>query len=582
MDRDSLLSEFPAVPTEEWERVIRESVPGADYPSKLIWHPEEGLAVRPYYRSEDLAGLSFLDAAPGEFPYVRGINATCDWRIREEVDIADPEEANRAACQAVAAGAEGIVFSAARIDASSDIALLLANLSEIPVQFANASRSVARLLIDRLRKKPHGAAISADIDPLTDLDFTAELLRGKTPGLRPFQIRAEEFQEKAAGAIEEAGFAAAAGVDFIAEMQERGLSIRQITDSLSFSFAMGPEFFLQIAKLRAFRIVWAEAVESFGGNNEDAKAVVHARTSRWNTTVYDPHVNILRTTTEVISAILGGAGSISVAPFDDCYRDPGESSRRLARNTQIVLKHEALLSRVADPLGGSYLIETLTNAISTKAWKLLQEIESAGGFQKAKAAGIVDSVLERRLSARDQATATRCLVLTGTNRFADPSENLPNYADPERIGSIRRAAQAFEQLRTRSERHAAAFRQLPRILLVEYGDAKMRRARSQFAADFFACAGLRSDTQCIERPEEIAETDADLIVLCSSDAEYLPIASELLPMLKNRGSQAIIVIAGNPESAEQLRALGIAAFIHMRSNAVDSLAALQRQMGIGE
>lgn len=580
MATESLLSEFPAVSTEEWERIIRESVSGAEYASRLIWHAEEGLAVRPYYRSEDLASLAFLDAAPGAFPYVRGYSATGDWHIREEVDFSDPEEANRAACRAIAAGAEEVAFVAARIETSSDIALLLANLNEIPIHFENVNHSGARMLVDRLDKKPHSAPISAGIDPLADLDFTAELLRDANSGIRLFQIHAESFQESAAGCIEEIGFTLAAAVEFTAEMQERGFEIGKITDSLSFSFAMGADFFLQIANLRAFRMVWAQAVESFGGNEEDAKASIHARTSRWNTTVCDPHVNILRSTTEAISAILGGAGSILVAPFDDCYRPPEESSRRLARNTQIVLKREALLSRVADPLGGSYLIETLTNAIATKAWKLFQELESAGGFRKAKAAGIVGSVLERRVTARDEATATRRVVLTGTNRFADPSETLPNHADPERIGSIRRSARSFEQLRIRTERYAAASARLPRILLAEFGDGKMRKARSQFAVDFFACAGLASETKFFRSPEEIADSDADLIVLCSSDAEYLPVASELVPMLKARESRAGVVIAGNPDGAEQLRTLGIHAFIHVRCNAVEVLSALQRQMGI--
>ena len=580
MATESLLSEFPAVSTEEWERIIRESVSGAEYASRLIWHPEEGLAVRPYYRSEDLGSLTFLGAAPGEFPYVRGNSATGDWRIREEMDVQDPEEANRAACRAIAAGAEEIAFVAARIETASDVALLMGNLNEIPIHFENLTHSAARLLVERLSKKPHSADISASIDPLADMDFTEELLRDATTGFRPFQIRAEDFQERAAGCIEEIGFALAAAVDFLAEMRERGFGVGKITNSLSFSFAMGPEFFLQIAKLRAFRMVWAQAVESFGGSHQDAKAAIHARTSRWNTTVYDPHVNILRATTEAISAILGGAGSILVGPFDDCYRKPEESSRRLARNTQIVLKREALLSRVADPLGGSYLIEALTNAIATKAWKLFQELESAGGFRKAKAAGIVDSVLERHVAARDEATATRRLVLTGTSRFADPAETLPKHADAERIGSIPRAAQGFEQLRIRTERYAAASARLPRILLAEVGDAKMRTARSQFAADFFACAGLASEIEHFESPEEIAASEADLIVLCSSDAEYLALASELMPMLKARGSRAGVVIAGNPDNTEQLRALGNAAFIHIRCNAVEVLSALQRQMGI--
>ncbi len=168
---------------------------------------------------------------------------------------------------------------------------------------------------------------------------------------------------------------------------------------------MGPEFFIQIAKLRAFRLVWAKAVESFGGAEETARTSIHGCTARWNATLYDPQVNILRATTEALSAVLGGADSISISPFDDWFRHPDESSRRLARNTQIIFKQEAFLSRVSDPVGGSYLIEALTNSIAARAWKLFQELESAGGYRKAVDTGLIASVLEKRLQSRDEAVA---------------------------------------------------------------------------------------------------------------------------------------------------------------------------------
>ena len=580
MATESFLSEFPPISTEQWEHIIRENVKGAEYASKLIWHPEEGLAVKPYYRADDLAGLHFPDAAPGDFPYVRTARLTGDWRIREELDIADPVEANRAACSAVAAGAEEIAFHRTRLEGPSDLAILLANLHEIPLHFAGVSQACARLLIERLRTRPHETSISADLDPLAELDRSAEIVRDAPAGFRPFVIHADEFQEHASGAIEEVGFALSAAVDFIAEMRARGLDIDRITASLSFSFAMGPDFFVQIAKLRAFRLVWAKAVESFGGTHPATKLPIHARTAHWNKTIYDSHVNILRATTEVISAVLGGADSISCAPFDECYKQPDENSRRLARNTQIVLKQEAMLSRVADPLGGSYLVEALTNSIASKSWKLFQELEAAGGYQKTGATGVIASVLDRQTRSREQAVDSRRRALTGTNRFADASERASDRVDRLRIDSRPRAAQAFEALRLRTERFIHHADNKPRILLAEIGDARVRSVRSQFAADFLACAGLPTSIQKFEQAEQIADSDADVIVLCTSDAEYLPIAEKLLSVLRVRGDRPSVVIAGNPETAEQLRNLGVACFIHLRSNAIEVLTALQQSIGI--
>ncbi|HEY2469963.1 MAG TPA: methylmalonyl-CoA mutase family protein [Terracidiphilus sp.] len=580
MATETLLAMFPPVPAEQWERTIRETVAGPDYAAKLIWHPEEGLAVRPYYRADDLAGLSFLDAGPGEFPFVRGTRCQGGWRICEKIDLVDPEEANQRAIEAIAAGAEEVAYARARIESESDIALLLANLNEIPVHIGNANQQTIRLLLERLKNHPHLAGLSTDINPLADIEFSAETLHDHVPDLRPFLIDAESFQENGAGAIEEIGFALSAAVDFLGEMQDRNFEIDRVADAVRFRFAVGPEFFIQIAKLRAFRMVWAQAAESFGCRQEHAKAVIHASPSHWDKTLYDAHINVLRSTTEALSAVLGGADSISIAPFDECSRPADDSSRRLARNTQIILKHEALLDRVADPVGGSYLVEVLTNAIATKAWKLFQELENAGGYRKAKDAGIITPVLARRAKVREDAVATRRRVLTGTNRFANVAEKSADLMSAPRKDASPRVAERFEDLRRRTERHSTIHGRAPVILLAEIGDPKMRSARSQFAADFLACAGLATEAHHFENLGQIAGCGADLVALCSSDAEYLGIAQNLMPALHQQGSQTKVIVAGNPDTVEELRNLGIIEFIHLRSNAIEALTAIQQQLAM--
>jgi len=310
--------------------------------------------------------------------------------------------------------------------------------------------------------------------------------------------------------------------------------------------------------------------------------VIHASPSNWNRTLYDRHVNILRSTTEAISAILGGADSISIAPFDDCCKSPSDNGRRLARNTQIILKREALLDRVADPLGGSYLIEVLTHSIAARAWKLFQELESAGGYRKAREAGIVTCVLEHRAKAREEAVANRRCVLTGTNRFAEVAEKVADFVATSLPDPQPRVASGLEHIRLCTEHYASVHGQLPLIVLAETGDAKMGSARSQFAADFLACAGLPSRVERFEGPAQIAASQADLIVVCSSDPEYLCIVQELMPALRTHGSRAKVVIAGNPDTARQLRALGVVDFIHLRSDAIGVLAALQLRLAIKE
>jgi methylmalonyl-CoA mutase len=577
---DHLLEEFPAVSTAEWESAIARDLKGADYEKRLIWRSEEGLAVKPYYRAEDLKDLAGMDAAPGAFPYRRGTRTTGDWQIREEIDAADVESANRAACAAVNAGAEGIAFSGLLVKRADELDVLLANLDEIPVHFERADERLLRLLIEWLGKGKSAARVSTGCDATASVDFAAEVVGCAPEGFVPFTIHGEAFEEAGATATEEVGFILAAGVDFLSAMQERGVEGERAAAALEFSFAMGSKTFSQIAKLRAFRMVWARVIESFGGTHSGARARIAARTSRWNKTVYDPHVNILRATTEAIAAVLGGADSVTVAPFDACYKQPDEESRRLARNTQLLLKHEAWMGRVADAGGGSYFIEALTDFLAREGWKRMQEIGTRGGYRKARAEGLIAKMMGRSMAGREKAVALRRRVLVGTNQFANPAERALERVEATRMSETKRGAQPYEEMRLRTERHAALTGVTPRVLLAEVGNVKMRTTRSNFAANFFACAGFETVTRRLKKATEIAAAEGDLIVLCSANAEYEAITAELMAKLKELGRTTPVIVAGTPEDTEKLAAAGVADFVHMRSNPVEVLTKWQERMGI--
>jgi methylmalonyl-CoA mutase len=579
METDNLLREFPPVSTQAWEDVIRNDLRGADYARKLIWQSPEGLSVKPYYRTEDAAELAQTQSTSGTFYHPR---STGDWRIREEIDAVDPEEANLAAQAAVAAGAEEISFLNVAIRNVSDLGLLFANLKTIPVHLANAGQPLVQLLSEWLTRRGDSPLVSAGWTPFANLDFSADIARNAPSAFVPFTIHGEDFEEFGATAVEEIGFTLAAGVDFLAEMDARNMPVDRSAASLIFSFSIGANYLFEIAKFRAIRRVWARAVESFGGTLDDTTIRIYARTSRWNKTVYDPHVNVLRATTEAMSAALGGADSICVAPFDECYKTPDVASRRLARNTQIILKHEAMLSRVADPGAGAYCLEVVTDFLAREAWKSMQKIETDGGYRKVGSEGQLRKCLERSLAAREKAVATRRRVFTGTNQYANPLERAMDRVEPLHSSDGRRGSRSFEQLRLRTERYAAHSGKLPRVLLCEFGDAKMRAARSDFAYNFFACAGFDIVRRRCENADEIADSKADVIVLCSSDAEYLGLSTELAKELAAKRRTTPVVIAGNPESAEQLRAAGVADFIHLQSNLVESLTNWQRRLGIKE
>jgi len=580
MGTEDLLREFPPVSTQAWEAAIARDLKGADYEKRLIWRTEEGLAVKPYYRTEDLKGLACLDSEPGEFPYRRGGRATGDWRVREEIDTTDAAEANRAARSAIAAGAEEIAFSSLSVKSSNELAVVLENLGEVAVHFERADEGLIRLLMGRLNDLRIAAAISTGCDAVASVEFAAEAIGAAPNGFVPFTIHGDAMEEAGATAAEEVGLTLAAGVDFLAAMGEREVDAGRAAAAIEFSFAIGSNYFFQIAKLRAFRMVWARAVERFCGKHEAARARIAARTSRWNKTVYDPHVNVLRTTTEAMAAVLGGADSVTVAPFDACYKKPDEASRRLARNTQLLLKHEAWLNRVTDAGAGSYYLETLTDFLAREGWKAMQAVEARGGYRKAKAEGVIARILEQSLTARETAVAARRRVMVGTNQYANRTERALDRIDEQRMNETRRGARAYEELRLRTERHVAAGGKTPQVLLAQTGDVKMRAARATFAANFFGCAGFEIAVRRFKKAEEIAAAEGDLIVLCSSDAEYLPIAVELMPKLKAQGRQTPVIVAGNPENATELTAMGIAEFVHVRSNPVEVLTKWQQRLGI--
>ena len=248
-------------------------------------------------------------------------------------------------------------------------------------------------------------------------------------------------------------------------------------------------------------------------------ARIAARTSRWNKTVYDPYTNILRATTEAMAAVLGGADAVTVSAFDDSYKQPDETSLRLARNTQLLLKHEARMGRVADAGGGSYYLEALTDFIAREGWKRMQTIERDGGYRRVRAEGFISLALGRSIAAREKSLALRQRVLVGTNQYANPAEQGLGRCEIGRASETKCGAQPFEEMRLRTERHAMARKKAPRVLLAEFGDVRVHGARSNFATNFFACAGFGTVTRRFRTTAEIAKAEGDLIVLCGAEAQ---------------------------------------------------------------
>jgi methylmalonyl-CoA mutase len=374
-------------------------------------------------------------------------------------------------------------------------------------------------------------------------------------------VAANEWHDRGATTVQELAFSMAAGVEQLTQAVAAGELVENKAPKLVFRYAIGSNFFLEIAKLRAARLLWSQVVTAFGvAAPEAAYLRIHAVTSNANKTIYDPNMNLLRAAAEALAAVLGGCDWLTVNAF--------RFESRLAQNVQRILAEECHLDRVADAGGGSYYLEKLTWMLSTEAWKLFQQIESTGGMAAFRASGGLERALAESQAMRERTIATRKRVLVGANMYADPTANV-DHESTEEVEEWRMAG-VFERIRGRTAKHMQKTGSPVRVLLLESGDARMRKARSNFCAAFFTSAGFVPSTA------DLITSDADIVVLCSSDAEYPDFARHCCPCFKGP-----VLVAGYPKELEgDLRSAGVAGFVYLGCNAVEVLEHCQDLLGM--
>jgi methylmalonyl-CoA mutase len=411
---------------------------------------------------------------------------------------------------------------------------------------------------------------------------------------RVISLNSHLFSDSGASLVQELAFGIAMAAEYLTRLTGMGHSIADITRHMQWNMGVGSAYFLEIAKIRAARLLFSGLQSAFDNNLSKCSPVfIHCQTTDWNKTLYDPHVNLLRVTAEAMAATLGGCNSLLVKPHDSWYSEPGEFSERIARNVQIILKEESYFDKVVDPSGGSYYIESLTNSLVENAWQLFLRIDERGGYVKAFTEGFIQEELGKTVSRRMEMISSRREVLVGTNQYPDFRESILEHVHPDiafpqtaynqnRIAEPLkhgRAAEGFEKLRLAVEKEPG---RRPKVFMLTYGNLTMRLARSQFSCNFFACAGYEVIDNlgfCSVRDgvEAALAAKSDIIVVCSSDDEYLQIVPEVADLA---GKKAIVVVAGAPACEEELRQKGITEFIHVRSNVLDTLKHYHSKLGI--
>ena len=640
-----LFEEFAPVSYEKWKEKTIIDIKGADFDKRMVWKPIDGITVEPLYRLEDLAPLTYLDVLPGQFPYTRGTKKTTnDWFIRQEVEVQNPKQANAKALEILQKGITSVAFAIEDTNAytSQDVEALLQGIDLTAIEtcfvIGRGKTAFLKLFVAYVTSKSIDAqkvygSINSDYignfvrkgafcydSQETCENNIVELLQiaKALPKFRTCEVHADYISNAGSSIIQELACGLAIGADYLTIATNKGIDAGAFAPRMKFNFAVTASYFMEIAKLRAARMLWAKIVEAYQPKcdcnefcsceeefgtcgcckNKDCRCAgkmnVHAITSTWNKTLYDPYVNMLRTQTEAMSATLGGVDSLTVLPFNYVYEDPTDFSERISRNQQSLLKEECHFDKVVDPSAGSYYIEELTDKIAENAWNLFLTIQDKGGFVEAFKVGYIQEIVKATATAHNKNIANRRENILGVNQFPNFTESINDEVcecvfKPEGEKSERsiaeplqmyRGAQAIEALRYKTDKYSKS-KGRPKVFMLTIGNLTFRKARAQFACNFFACAGFEViDNNGFASVEEgvkaAKDSGSQIIVICSSDEEYAEVAVPIFEKLQDK----IVVIAGAPACTEELQAKGIKNFISVKSNVLETLQAYQTMLGI--
>ena len=612
--KEKLFTEFTAPTTQEWLDKIEVDLKGADFQKRLVWRTNEGFNVQPFYRREDLKDLKTPDALPGEFPFVRGNKKDNNlWFVRQDINVEEAKAANAKALDVLNKGVDSLGFKISGNDVSKEfVAALLDGIlpQYVELNFKTCQRhcvELAGILVEYFKEKNYPLAElkgSINFDPIEKIlkkgkDVTPVLAEAKKliealqelPGYRCINVNSVSLNNAGAYIYQELGYALAWGAEYLNVLTDVGVDATEAAKRIKFNMGISENYFMEIAKFRAARLLWAQIVKQYEPKCDCACQMhVCAITSEYNQTLFDSYVNLLRSQTETMSAAIANVDSIIVTPFDKPYETPTEFAERIARNQQLLLKEEAHFDKLVDVSGGSYTIEHLTDAIAREGWKLFLAVEEAGGFLAEALKGNIVNAVNASNDKRHADAAKRKEFILGTNQFPNFTESSDGKQPVEcscscahEAGELpqlngARLASEFETLRLATEKAPKQ----PIAFMLTIGNLAMRQARAQFSCNFLAAAGYKvMDNLGFKTVEEgvdaALEAKADIVVICSSDDEY---AEYAIPAFQYLNGRAMFVVAGAPACSEDLKAAGIENFIHVKSNQLETLRAYNAKLGI--
>ena len=659
--------EFAPSSYAEWKEEAIATLKGAPFDKRLLSKTYEGIVLEPLYTAEHTAAFSAKNGLPGADGYLRGVSAAAycakPWLIAQSGDAVTVKEARTQLAEGLRAGAGAICFDPRNypeLSTLDEIKELLQGIDTAKYPFqvfcgASAAPTLGLLAAYAEQARLNTAGLSGVIgaDPLGTLarkgavcasiesyyDQMAACLRWaaqNTPQLKTIFIQGAVYQEGGASVVQELAAMFAAAVAYLDALSERGFLVDEAAAQMVFSFPLGANFFMEIAKLRAARLLWSQIIAAYGGGCQAAKLDARAATSRFTATVYDPHVNILRATTQAFSGVVGGVNALTVEPFDTALHPSDELSRRIARNIQIMMQNEFNLTAPVDPAGGSWFVETLTSQVAEAAWGQLQKIEKQGGLLAALKSGSLQTDIAATLGERFKKLATRADKAIGINMYANPearSERPEERKQPLKnepkcsaaapaegvdgcintviaafsggcsVAQVKAAlnkgtetanpiephrwTEQFEALREKTEAHIAKTGRNFEVFLANMGPLPQHKARADFSAGFMEVGGftvLRNNgfADVTTAAAAASASQAKVTVICSTDETYPQIVPELTRAIKEKAPQMLVIVAGAPapEFKEAYLEAGVDEFIHLKADCLSILKKIQQAGGI--
>ncbi|MCU0342399.1 MAG: acyl-CoA mutase large subunit family protein [Ignavibacterium sp.] len=514
-DKPDLKSEFPVQSFEDWKAQVEKDLKGESFDKKLLTKTYEEMILQPLYTAKDISDLPQLINLPGFQNYLRGNFASGfngrDWEIAQEYNQALPEDLNEVLksdlqrglnsinivldnptqlgldadqSKAGEVGKDGLSISGVRkmqilfkdIDLTEFPININCGFSALPITllfkaYADETRTSLMNIKGSICSDPFEYLISGGVLPISlnqifdEIKLATELMIKSNSAIKTIGVSGLHFNNAGANSVQELAFTLATAVEYLNEMISRGLKVDDVAKRIKFTFGVGSFYFMEVAKLRAARMLWSKILEAYGVSTDGQKMFIHCKTTRFNQTYFDPYVNMLRTTTESFSAIVGGADSIHTNPFDESFNPADNFSRRISRNTQIVLKEESHLDQVIDPAGGSYFVEKLTDDIANAAWKLFQQIEAKGGVLKSMQSGFVQDEISKVAEVKKKDFAKRKSVLVGTNMYANPKEEMMEIKEQDLNAVYKKRVEYIQKYRITGEdkKHKSILEKLQKI-----------------------------------------------------------------------------------------------------------------------